>query len=217
VGLKIRHWIPAYGETVNANIWLQGPRDGHEIVTQRGHDYLLTYTWANDLPRARNSILVKSLEDGIDFLLMQDADVWSSAKHPAWSLVETAIEMEATIAGAMVGMRVLKRANVQPARHGEIYECEKIGTGFICIDVNRVRAWAAEHKAPFFAREYRDDYGSVAAVGEDIHFCGVVRKHGGKIVCNATLPTFHAHLDSDSLHVPGVRQTAERTAAAVAG
>ena len=192
MSLSIGHWIPAYNEAINVNIVAQALMD-NVACGRAGHAYRF---WANhtcDLPALRNQAMQKALDLGIDFLFMQDADVYvDCGGSPLMRLLSTALETEATITGALVTMRSAgARANVWPVKRNEVYEAEKIGTGMILVNLGKVRDWYDEYEGPCFARAYATNKQVKPIIGSDIFFSKVVRGHGQKIVCDARIPTVH--------------------------
>jgi hypothetical protein len=141
----------------------------------------------------RNAALHRAITEDFDFLFMQDSDVFSTATNgPIGSLLGTAIETGATVVGAAVTMRTRPpKANVWPCHPGEVFEADKIGTGMVLLNLNKMREWYADYDGPCFSRVYETDKSIVPKIGSDIFFSYVVRQHGGKIVCDGTVPTVH--------------------------
>lgn len=192
MSLKIDHFIPAYNEQINANLMSQTHRD-HSYCANAGYAYRIRGAHGCDLISMRNRALHRSITEGFDFLFMQDSDVFSTAAEgPLKSLIGTAIKFGATLTGAAVSMRTRPpRANVWPCQVGEEFEADKLGSGMILLDLNRMRAWYEGYDGPCFQRMYKTDKCIEPHVGSDIFFCYVVRQHGGLIACNATIPTVH--------------------------
>jgi hypothetical protein len=192
VTLKIDHYVPAYNEQHNANITSQVIRDAM-YCRDAGHTYRFRGAHGCDLISMRNRALHRSLTEGFDYLFMQDSDVFSpAADGPLKALLGTAIDTGATLTGAAVTMRTRPaRANVWPCHVGEVFEADKIGSGMILLDLNKMRGWYDAYDGPCFQRMYENDKCIEPKVGSDIFFCYVVRQHGGRIVCDATVPTVH--------------------------
>lgn len=216
---RLCHWVPAYNEQVNINIASQAMRD---LVwcSDNGISYTFRGGHSCDLVWLRNSALDRAIRDGYDWMVQQDADVFSDAPlGPIEALIRTARETGATIAGALVTMRTdPPKANVWPVHVGEVFEADKIGTGMVLINLNKMREWYADYQGPCFARTYETDKGVVQKIGLDIFFSYVVRQHGGLIVCDATVPTTHVNgchrLRYDGASVPHEAVTSEATSAA---
>ena len=151
--LKIGHYVPAYNELINISIASQVIRDAF-AVAELGHAYRFWGAHSCDLLAMRNQALDKALSLGLDFLLMQDADVYSEAlTGPLVRLLHSALETKATVTGALVSTRTdPPRANTWPVHVGEIYEADKMGTGMVLLDLNRIREWYDEYEGPCFSR-----------------------------------------------------------------
>lgn len=190
--MKIDHYVPAYNEQLNSNITSQVIRDAM-FCRDEGHTYRWRSGHSCDLISMRNRALDRSIEDGFDYLFMNDSDVYSPAdRGPLSMLLRSAQMTGATLTGAAVTMRTRPpKANVWPCHVGEIYEADKIGSGMILLDLNKIRTWYADYDGPCFQRMYETDKCITPKVGSDIFFCYVVRQHGGLVVCDATVPTVH--------------------------
>ncbi len=191
--MKIGHWIPAYNEQVNVNILSQALMDSM-VLADQGHNYRFWAQHSCDLVWMRNNALDRALTLGLDYLLMQDADCYCDAPGGiAAPLLATAEKTGATVTGALVTMRTdPPKANVWPVHPGKIYECDKIGTGIVLINLNKVREWYDDYAGPCFFRTYETDKGVKQAVGLDIFFSYVVKEHG-LLICDATVPTVHVN------------------------
>lgn len=190
--LKIDHWVPAYNQQINVNIVPQTHRDAMHAA-EAGHVYRFWSQHSCDLVAMRNQALHRSLCDGFDYLLMQDSDVFSTAPQgPLMPMLETMRETEATVVGALVTMRTNPpRANVWPVYPGEVFEAEKIGTGMVLLDLNKIREWYEDYDGPCFQRAYKTNKSIEPQTGMDIFFSYVVREHGGTVVCDGRIPTVH--------------------------
>lgn len=199
--LKIAQWIPAYNSQVSAHIVPQCLRDQASVL-RAGHTHGFWSGHSCDLVSMRNETLDRAIQDGWDYLLMQDADVFSPCEGgPLMRLLATALETGATITGACVSIRTRPpRANVWPVKVGEVYEAEKIGTGMVLINLAKVREWYGDYKGPCFARRYFMETGADGAecnrmirpeIGMDVWFSKIVRAHGQTVWCDARIPTAH--------------------------
>lgn len=216
---KLDHWVPAYNEQVNLNVASQAMRDAFWCA-ENGISYRFRGSHSCDLVWMRNACLDRSLREGYDWLVMQDADVFSEApRGPIESLLRNARETGATITSALVTMRTdPPRANVWPVHVGEVFEADKVGTGMVLLNLNKIREWYEGYQGPCFARTYDTDKGVVQKIGLDIYFSYVVRQHGGLIVCDATVPTVHVNgchrLRYDGEQIPNEAVTSEANSAA---
>ncbi len=192
--MRFGHYIPAYNELINGSILAQTLTDAM-WCGDNGHEYRFWAGHGCDLLVMRNAALDRAIKDGLDYLYMQDADVFSHAVGgPLKELVRTAEETGATMVGALVTMRTdPPRANSWPVMPGEVYECHKLGTGMVLINLNKVREWYDSYEGPCFSRVYETGKGLTPKVGSDIHFCYVIQQHGGTVVCDATIPTVHVN------------------------
>jgi hypothetical protein len=191
---RLCHWIPAYNEQVSVNVVSQVLRDAFSCA-ENGVSYTFRGGHSCDLVWLRNQALDRAIREGYDWMVQQDADVFSEAAGgPILDLLQTAEETGATVTGALVSMRTdPPRANVWPVHPGEVFEADKIGTGLVLINLNKVREWYDDYQGPCFARTYDTDKGVVQKIGLDVYFCYVVRQHGGLIVCDARIPTVHVN------------------------
>ena len=193
--MKIGHYIPAYNEQVNTGVLHQARREA--VAAYRAGVDVMSWTQHScDLIAMRNQALSKALLNGLDYLFMQDADVFSDAPGGVIStLIETAVETDATIVGAPVLCRTNPpRMNVHPwgpEFAGRIFEAEKLGSGMILVNLAKVREWYDAYEGPCFQRDYEDARCVKPVVGSDVFFCYVVRSHGGRVVCDARIPTTH--------------------------
>lgn len=212
LAVKIGHYIPAYNEQIHSHIFLQATQDAVS-VHRAGHDFMPFTAHSCDLIAMRNRALNAALTRGLDFLFMQDSDVFSPLEGgPVMPLLATALETDATIAGACVSMRTNPpRANVWPCHPGRVYEADKIGTGMILINLGRIRDWYDAYEGPCFQRQYADDRCIDPQIGSDIFFSYVVRGKGGRIVCDARIPTVHVNgvhrLPFDGEQVPDLAES----------
>lgn len=192
--LRIGCYVPAYNHQVNVSLVSMACMDAASM-DQLGHEYRFWSAHSCDLIAMRNTALQKALDMGLDFLMMCDSDVFSSVPGgPLRMLLESALKTGATLTGALVSMRTNPpKANAWPVKVGEVYECDKIGSGLILLDLNRIRAWYDDYQGPFFQRAYTTDKAITAAVGSDIFACYVIREHGGTLVCDARIPTTHVN------------------------
>ncbi len=216
---RLCHWIPAYNEQVSVNVVSQALRDAFSL-SEAGVSYTFRGGHSCDLVWLRNNALDRAIREGYDWMVQQDADVFSEApKGPVEALLRTARETGATMTGALVSMRTdPPRANVWPVHVGEVFEADKIGTGLVLINLNKMREWYSDYQGPCFARTYDTDKGVTQKVGLDIYFCYVIRQHGGLVVCDATIPTVHVNgchrLRYDGAQIPNEAVTSEANSAA---
>ncbi len=218
--MKVAHYIPAYNQQVTVNIVAQCLHD-EASLRAAGHDHHFWSQHNCDLIYMRNRALHRALTDlRADYLFMQDSDVYSPMQGgPVIHLLRTAQETGATLTGAMVSMRTRPpKANVWPCYPGEIFEADKIGTGMVLVDLNKVREWYDDFNEPCFSRIYTTGKCFEPKVGSDIYFSYVVRSKGGLIVCDGTVPTVHidgtAALPYDGETAPNEADTSEATRAA---
>lgn len=210
--MKVGHYIPAYNEQINGCILAQALTD-YGWAHDNGHEYRFWGGHSCDLIKMRNEALDRALKLGLDYLFMQDADVYSDhAGGPLKDLLRTAEETGATMVGALVTMRTdPPKANVHPVMPGEVYECHKLGTGMVLINLNKVREWYDTIEGPCFDRVYETPKKITPKVGSDIYFCYVIQSQGGTVVCDATISTVHvnqcARLKYDGMSIPDAAGT----------
>ncbi len=177
---------------MNANVCAQTHRD-HAATFAAGIDWVFSSRHSCDLVWMRNTMLDRAIQQGFDWLFSQDADVFSRAPQgPLIELIKTATETDATICSPLHTLRMNPpRANAWPVKIGEVYEAEKVGSGMILLNLNKMREWYFDYQGPCFFRTYDTDKGVKQAVGLDIFFSYVVRQHGGKIIIDGRIPTTH--------------------------
>jgi hypothetical protein len=167
-------------------MWAAPDPSGWELGTLDGHSCDLNYLRCNIVHRA--------VEANVDYLMMQDADVFccDESMSPLMRLIATCKETQAAAVYAMVTMRTRPpRANVWPCKPGEVYELEKAGTGMLVIDINRIRRWYDEFDGPLFYRVYSDRKGHTQSMGQDVWFSHILRKHDETIFCDGRIATDH--------------------------
>ena len=199
-GVRIGHFTPAYtpicpGQTAQL-LREQDTLDG------LGYEYRWWAWELSDIVAVRNMALKQALEWDLDYLVMQDSDVWSKSSIGAVAPLLSACQQSgAAMVAALVGLRQNPhRANVQPVKPGELYEAEKVGTGLVLIDLAKIRA--VEKQEQWFGREY-NAFGDQIVVGEDIYFCRNLQRHGLKVYVEGRIPTTHANKDVTTLDYPG--------------
>lgn len=202
--MKIFYWMPAYNMTAAARTRSQAVIDGGE-AERYGHTLIAREDHSCDLVRMRNAVLDQLVKrPDFDYLFMQDSDVYSVPSEgggPLMRLLSVAQETGAAMTGALVMLRTRPPlGNTHPCRPGEVCEVEKMGTGMVLINLEKVREWYAGFRGPCFARSYKrydvgdgelDNRMAVAETGLDIWFCKVVRGHGQSIWCDGRIPTVH--------------------------
>ena len=199
--MRLGHWTPAFNQRTTTLMERQILAD-HGWCIDQGHHYERWDSASCCLVELRNAALERAIDRGLDYLLMQDADNFSLMTGGALRpLLATAEETDATVVSALVLMRKEGlQPNVWPVDEtqtaadlvGTVFECRKAGTGMVLLDLNKIREWYDDddyHGMCF--REVFNDRGTKRLVGMDIWFSEVVRKHGGKIVCDARIPTKH--------------------------
>ena len=208
--MKIKIWIPTHDQRVTAKFALeQWPLEVVELL-KRGWSFGPCYSSSCDLNGMRNSALQGALDEGYDFLIMQDSDV--SAEPCYAQLIDTCLEHEATACVAAVGLRQMERdrirMNVLPFKVDEVFEVERAGTGIIAIDLKKLTQITEEYDGPWFWREYKDKRCTEQKIGQDIFFTYLVRSLDGKVMCDSRIETNHPHINNDHLnYVPAIVKT----------
>jgi hypothetical protein len=201
--MQIGAWVPTHSRFIAADLAAQLQQDmAHVVMT--GNDWRWNYESSSGIDRMRNAALLRSMERGDDYLLMNDSDVY---RHDGGSvirsLLETAKDRGAAVVSTIVGLRRFQmdqvEPNVSPFKFSEVYEAELVGTGQILIDVNAMRQIAKEYEGPFFAFTYKDKRHTELHLGEDIFFSQIVKGHGGQIWVDGRVPTTHLYLDREHL------------------
>ena len=186
--LRIGHCVLAYRQNVKVQTAFSLQRDAI-WATSQGHVYQTFYLDMSSITRARNRAVERARANGLDILVMQDADCYVLQESAACLLKETVTEMlrkQAACCGAVFICRGVDRMNAEPARPGESYEGE-VGTGYMAIDMRKLK----ELPTPWFEHHCADD-GYTTIVGEDIYFCRKVKEAGHKALVWYKTPTGHA-------------------------
>lgn len=201
--MKIGHFIPSY-TPICAGLLAQTHREAATLCDRLGYTYKCWDWCSSDISRVRNRALHDAIEWGMDYLCMQDSDIWSKSSIGAIApLLSTAMERRAAMVAAICGLRRKPHtANVQPCKPGEIYEAEKVGTGLVLIDVAMVKQMLEDEGGIAFDRVLTDD-GCDVEIGEDIWFSRRLREAGLKIYVDGRVPTTHVRRDVETLDYPG--------------
>lgn len=201
--MKIGHFIPAYRQTIHPSVADQREQ---EAIWAKTHAHSWVSAWLDvangDL--ARNRAMAMFAAHEVDYLMMQDSDLWACnpdnplqavAALPA--LLETAQRTGAALVGAICGLRRSNApANVYPFKPGEVYAADRVGSGMILIDMRQVAKIGETYQGPWFARTHSDDRCTELDVGGDIFFCEVLRGHGCALFVDGTIATSHQDLRS---------------------
>jgi hypothetical protein len=211
--VRVGFWIPTHREQLPCRLVRQKDLDT-AAIRDAGHEYRWWWSSSSDIARMRNEALERARDARLDFLLMQDDDIYCPEEtSPLLRLVETAERESAAIVGAICGLRRIRldqiAPNCRPLHVGQVYEGERVGTGMMLIDVRAITALAREYEGPWFGRTYHDARQTRADYGEDFFFCEVVRGLGGKLVIDGSIETVHAYTDHHHLHYrPGASSEA---------
>jgi hypothetical protein len=217
MSLRVGHYIPCYRQPVRQ--LLSQVANEARVLAVLGIDYIESDDAIGNVVIARNQALKAALDAELDYLVMQDSDVYCPSEDGAIRrLLETAGKNGATMVAAICGLRQdPPRPSVEPAHLGEVYRGHRAGTGLVLIDVHRVREWGLD--GAWFMDLYSAD-GLRKECGQDIYFSRLIEKHGGELWVDGRIPTVHVQEDSTSLFYPGTDATAggksqaERTAEA---
>lgn len=187
--MKIALFTPAYGQSIHPDHVHTLMRD---VVWAMGEDHVPMWFWHDVQPidRSRNMAIKRAREAGADLLYMLDADVFAAPTGSVLEhLVETMRERSAAVVAAVVMSRTGTEVNVEPARAFEAYDCEKIGTAMMLIDLHKLDK-LEQPAGGWFQFRLQGDGISVEA-GEDVGFCQAVRSQGERVVADFRVPTRH--------------------------
>lgn len=168
----------------------------------------------------RNRVLEQMLEnEEFDFLMMQDSDIYCPVGSPMEKMLETAKEHSAHVVAAICALRrnlggPELQANVFPLELGDTYKAERVGTGMVLLDLQRIRQIRKKYKGPFFGRTFTDESQTTCDMGEDIFFSNVLGAHDGRIFVDGRVPTVHAHTNVTHLVYRGSEESG-RTRASI--
>lgn len=210
--MRIGHFTPGYGGVCDE----QGEQLLRESITmgQLGYEWRHWKEYSTDIVSVRNRNLQRAIDKGLDYVLFQDADIYSNSKIGAAAvLLETARKTGAAAVAALVGLRSEPpKANVWPLpeQPGAVYEAEKAGTGIMLIDCRQIASW--DYSGPWFDNVYADERKTRIETGEDIYFCNLIREMGATLYVDSRLPTTHVKRDTRTLDYPGLTRTAEANA-----
>lgn len=210
--MKIGHWIPSYRPPCD-QLTMQTHVERTVLEERLGYEYRLWTDSSTDIKALRNGALEQAMEWGLDYLCMQDSDIYSKSSIGAISIMlETARTKDATQVAAICGLRRYPhQANVQPFGpdlRGTVYEAEKCGTGLVLIDVKAVASW--DYEDAWFDQIY-NRRGTKLERGEDIFFSKLVREMGGKLFVDGRVPTTHILADHRTLDYPGAAAARSET------
>ena len=212
--MKIGHITPCYTPIAPGQV-AQLLREQDVLTGRLEYDYRWWGESYTDIKRLRNRTMETAIRWELDYLVMQDADVWSKSNIGAIApMLDTLRSVEATMVSAIVGRRRKPHvANAEPCRAGEVYVAEKCGTGLVLIDVQKVASW--KFSGAWFDQTY-NTRGSAIETGEDIFFSKLVRKMDGEeaLWIDGRVPTTHALEDTSTLDYPGATAGVTRDATA---
>jgi len=209
--MKIGIGLPAYRSILDVGHAYQWLTLGIELAQQTAFELL--YCQHADLcgiEHARNRLTLSALEDGLDWLVMCDADSYVPARPDDPSPGKAILRMIAAgqeAGAAMIGAPMVGRNEARPRmnarrfiandwRHlspadvlGRVVEVDRMGTGLVAVNI----AWLKEHwpEPPWFqsvclpGRELKH-------IGEDDFFCDEAKKRGGAILCDGRCIPAHS-------------------------
>lgn len=200
--MKIGHFIPTYRPCCDGLV-MQIPREEYYLHGRLNIDYQPWCERTSDIATLRNRAVDEAINRGLDYLCMQDSDIFSKSKVGAITLLlETMMQKEATMVAAICGLRRdPPEPNVRPVQPGEVYEGTRAGTGLVLFDVAKLKE-LREKEGRLFDREY-NEHGTSMETGEDIWLCKLILKHGGSIIIDGRVPTTHGMEDFKTLDYPG--------------
>lgn len=205
--MKIGIYVPSIDSRVYSQFAMQQIPNEVAALGRDGHQYMGLHASTCDLVQMRNEALELARQYELDYLCMQDADIYGPTGAPLAKLVELAHEKGAAMTAAVCGLRRPEidrvQCNVKPFHPGETYEAEEVGTGMVCISIAEIERIAKEFDGPWFTRTYKDSRHSDPAVGLDIYFSRLLRAHGGTIWVDGNLETVHVCNDHEKLRFLG--------------
>lgn len=186
--MRIAMWVPQYSPMTEGT-WVTSLLD-HAWALDAGHQVHVVRAQGQPLDMVRNRAVAQALEAQCDLLYMVDADTWADhSGSPLEQLVDTLETTDAAVAGAVVPLNNGRSLNATPAEVNEVVETERIGAAMLLIDLRKLAAM--DYSGPWFKTTLTGDGLSVQE-SEDVHFCRVVREHGGTLFANCQIPTNHA-------------------------
>ena len=207
--MKVGWWVPTYRGGLSMEAIRQKDLDRAAVI-DAGGEFVWWYSMSCDIARMRNEALEHARKIGCDYLFMMDDDIFSPGDSPLAMLLETAKANDATLTGAICGLRRIQletvAPNCRPLKLGEVYQGERIGTGMVLIDVRRISKLAENYTGPWFGRTYKDERQTLADFGEDFFFCAVLEQAGHSIWIDGRVPTVHCYTDKEHLRYDPARQ-----------
>jgi hypothetical protein len=194
--------LPAYGAKVamwQTDMWLQL---GFALATSETR-FELRATPKVDVcgvDVARNRLLDESIEAGLDWLLLVDADTWHDDNGCGYDLLQMISDADRAgnigIVAAPVPRRDPNNTQFmiydkfphhmdQKLYDGRLAECETVATALCAINI-RI---AKQLRLPWFKFEWQDD--SLRLLSEDVYFCRKVREAGFKVAVDGRFRAKH--------------------------
>lgn len=200
--MRIGYFGPWRGSHVHAVLAFQLANDMLKVAAA-GHTMELSYADELGVDHVRNAALERARKTELDWLVMQDADVFAGCA-PILEMVECGIEHGAAIVTAPVMLRrndIVTNVEPEPTS-SEPYQGETSGAGLIAIRIAEIDRIAEGYDGPWFVRSYHDKRQTRVAVTGDLYFSGLVKARGGRLVVHAGIPTTHTMISSLAYEPP---------------
>jgi hypothetical protein len=207
--VRLAYGIPAYRQQVNVG------HVGQALAMRTVADHFaapLLLTWGDSccLAWTRRHMMDWAIKQGCAWLLTADADTYHLRAGDIVAMLVEGVKRDAAIIASPVRMRNrngfnLAKVNDQGEEfayaeddfRGKVIEVDQIGTGFMAINLDWIRAcWPSESGGAFwFAMDQVESSvetnGRPGWNGEDYHFCRGVRARGGLILADGRFEPIH--------------------------
>lgn len=200
--VKVGWGIPAYRRQVDVGVAQQLLFFGLETpFVEQDTGYRFTGIEEADscsVPYNRNALMYSAMARGNDWLIMNDADTYTTDAKGIWNLIKLGEEQQAAMVGFPVFMRngrgynVMREHGASWANHedvaGQVFDVYRMGSGFIAVNLN----WIRENypTAPWFF-EHQPKSERPQKIGSDVMFCEQLRLRQGRIICDGRVIPKH--------------------------
>ncbi len=198
---KLAFMIPAYNGALDmghANMWLEM---GAQLVLRQEEFQLIAMSGGsmNPVAKIRNAFVESALECNADWLIMIDADTFTSEPDKLLDMIAEGVKHDIAVMSAVVLSRaeghtctvfikdpklgMFRACTDEVLKDGDgLTEVDRCGAAMLAINLGWIRKeWPV---GPWFVHD-------PPSMGEDWTFCFGVHCRGGRIVADGRVPTSH--------------------------
>lgn len=199
--LKLAIGVPAYGGTIaaeHARMWLAA---GHTLAASEERFSLIVFQFIDvcGVDRARSEMLQTAIDEGCDWLLMVDADVWVAESRALLQMISDADRErpDAAIVCAPVQKRRVGEGTSEIMAYLDMHAKTPILPEVLLresdplIEIVSCATACMAIKVPAVADLDRPLFRFTTKMSEDLDFCLRVRTAGHAILCDTRVKTFH--------------------------